>query len=105
MHMECLEKAFRLAHLSHHQILALGGTEPMSGAHGVFPSAEQNMSQLGSALNNLALAALKDLAILQQLTVTNPTLSKTNMMLTATNKNLVESEVKSHAAAGLEDQQ
>ena len=58
------------------------------------------MGQLETALYNLALAALTDLAILQQLTAANLALTTTNAMLTATNKALVDSAIKACAAAG-----
>jgi hypothetical protein len=64
--------AFRLAHLKQQrQILALGGGEPLGGAHGVLPAAAPAIGRLESALNNLALAATNDTAILQQLMAAN----------------------------------
>jgi hypothetical protein len=84
--------AFRLAHLKRQrQILASGGGEPLGGAHGVgpptFPPA---LERLGSALDNLVLAATNDNAILAQLTSANLALTGTIATLTATNKKSVD---------------
>ncbi len=80
--------AFRLAHLKRQrQILALGGGEPLGGAHGVLPESALAIRRLESALNNLALAASNDTAILQQLTAANLALTSSVATLTATNKN------------------
>ena len=94
------KKAFWLAHLRcQRQISALGVLkEPMSGAHGVFPPAGQNMSQLETALGNLALEVATDSAILQQLTLANLSLTTINAVLTTTNKTWVDSAVKARAA-------
>ena len=48
------------------------------------------MGELEKALDNLALAATNDTAILQQLTAANQSLTTTIATLTATNKKLVE---------------
>jgi hypothetical protein len=83
--------AFRLAHLKHwHQILALGGGEPLGGAHGVLPAAGPAIERLEAALNNLVLAATNNTAVLQQLTAANLALMATVGTLTATNKKLVD---------------
>jgi hypothetical protein len=83
--------AFRLAHLKRQrQILASGKGEPLGGAHGVLPAAAPAIGQLESALNNLALAAMKDTAILQQLTAANLALTALVTLLTMTNKKLVD---------------
>ncbi len=83
--------AFRLAHLKHHhQILALGGGEPLGRAHGVLPAAAPAIVRLESVLDNLALAATNDTAILQQLTAANLALTAMVMLLTATNKKIVD---------------
>ena len=71
--------------------------KPMGGANGVFPPASSN--KLEAALDNLALAATTDSAILQQLTAANLALTKANAVLTATNKTLVEAATKAQAAA------
>ncbi len=78
-------------HLKHqHQILASGGGEPLGGAHGVLPAAAPAIGRLESALDNLALAATNDTAILQQLTAANLALTATVTLLTVTNKKLVD---------------
>ncbi len=83
--------AFRLAHLKRQrQILASGGGEPLGGAHGVLPVARPAIKQLEAALNNLALAATNNTAVLQQLTAANLALTATVGTLTATNKKLVD---------------
>ena len=83
--------AFRLAHLKRqHQILASGGGEPLGGAHGVLPAAAPAIGRLETALDNLALAATNDTAVLQQLTAANLALTATIATLTATNKKLVD---------------
>jgi len=83
--------AFRLAHLKRQrQILASGGGEPLGGAHGVLPAAAPAIGRLETALDNLALAATNDTAVLQQLTAANLALTATIATLTATNKKLVD---------------
>jgi hypothetical protein len=83
--------AFRLAHLKRQrQILASGGGEPLGGAHGVLPAAGPAIGRLEAALNNLALAATNDTAVLQKLTSANLALTATIAMLTVTNKKLVD---------------
>jgi hypothetical protein len=64
--------AFHPAHVKRQrQILASGGGEPLGGAHGVLPASSPAIGRLESALDNLALAALNDTAVLQQLTAAN----------------------------------
>ncbi len=83
--------ASRLTHLKRQrQILASGGDEPLGGAHGVLPAAGLAIERLEAALNNLALAATNDTAMLQQLTSANLALTATIATLTATNKKLVD---------------
>jgi hypothetical protein len=67
-----------------------GGGEPLGGAHGVLPAAGPAIGRLEAALDNLALAATNDTAMLQQLTSANLALTATIGMLTATNKKLVD---------------
>ena len=87
------KQKFKLAHLRRQrQLLASGGTEPMGGANGVLPPASSN--KLEAALDNLALAATTDSAILQQSTAANLALTKANAVLTATNKSLVDAATK-----------
>jgi hypothetical protein len=83
--------AFRLAHLKRQrQILASGGGEPLGGAHSVLPAAGLVIKWLEAALNNLALAATNDTAVLQQLTAANLALTATVGTLIVTNKKLVD---------------
>jgi hypothetical protein len=83
--------AFRLTHLKHqHHILALGRGEPLGGPHGVLPAAAPVIGWLESALDNLALAAMNNTAILQQLMAANLALTATVTLLTATIKKLVD---------------
>ena len=85
--------AFRLMHLKRQcQLLALGESEPLGKAHGVFPAAGPAIGQLKKALDNLALAATNGTAVRQQqqLTTANLTLTATVAMLTAINKKLVD---------------
>jgi hypothetical protein len=83
--------AFRLAHLKHQrQILASGGGEPLNEAHGVLPAVEPAIKQLEASLDNLALAATNNTAVLQQLMASNLALTAIVGTLTATNKKLVD---------------
>ena len=84
--------AFCLAHLKRQrQILASGGGEPLGGANGVLPaSLPPVMGRLESALDNLALAATNDKAVVEQLTAANLALTSTIATLTATNKKLAD---------------
>ncbi len=60
----------------------------------MLPAAGPAIGRLERALNNLALAATNDTAVLQQLTVANLALTATIGMLTATNKKLVDAAVR-----------
>ncbi len=83
--------AFRLAHLKRQrQLQALGGGEPLGGAHAVIPTAAPTIDRIGKALENLALAASNDTTVLQQLTVANLALTALVTLLTAANKKLVD---------------
>ncbi len=94
------KQSFRLAHLKHqHQILALGGGEPLRWAHGVLPVGVPATGWLGCALDNLALAAMNNYVMLQQLTVANLALTTTVTAFTATNKTMMDSAVQARAAA------
>jgi hypothetical protein len=87
--------AFRLAQLKRqHQILALGGGEPLGGAHGILPAAAPAIRRLETALDNLALAASNNAVVLQQLTTANLALTATVRILTATNKKLVDAAAR-----------
>ncbi len=72
----------------------LGGGEPLGGAHGVLPASSPAIGWLESALDNLALAASNDTAVLQQLTAANLALTSTVLTLTATNKKLVDAAIR-----------
>jgi hypothetical protein len=86
--------AFCLAHLKRqHQILTSGGSKPLGGAHGIMPNLLPAMDHLGLALDNLALAATNNTAVLQQLTAANLAPTSTIAMLTATKK-LVDTAAK-----------
>jgi hypothetical protein len=87
--------AFCLAHMKRQQqILALGGGEPLGGAHGVVLAAAPAIGRLETALNNLALAATNNTAVLQKLIAANLTLTATITSLTATNKKLVDAATR-----------
>jgi hypothetical protein len=87
--------AFHLANLKRQcQILASGEGEPLGWVHGVLLEAAPAIGQLKIALNNLALAAMNETAILQQLTAANLALTTTVATLTATNKKLVDVAVR-----------
>jgi hypothetical protein len=87
--------AFRLAHLKRQrQIQASGGGEPIRGAHSVLPAPAVTIDRLGTALDNLALAAANDTTVLQQLTAANLALTTSNASLTVANKKLSEALAK-----------
>jgi len=92
--------AFRLAHLKRQrQIQASGGGEPLRGANAVLPAPAGTIDRLGTALDNLALAAANDTTVLQQLTAANLALTTSNASLTAANKKLSEALAKVPAPA------
>jgi hypothetical protein len=72
------------------QIFALGGGEPLGGAHGVIPAAVLAIGHLKTALNNLALVATNNTAVLQQLIAANLAFMATITLLTATKIKLVD---------------
>jgi hypothetical protein len=83
--------AFCLAHLKRqHQHQALGGGKPLGSVHTVIPTAEPTIDCIGAALKNLALAALNDTTILQQLTAANLALMASVTSLMAANKKLLD---------------
>jgi hypothetical protein len=89
---------FRQAHIqSQHQLQASGGGEPLGGAHTVLLAPLGNIDRLGTALDNLALAAANDTTVLQQLNSANLALTATNVTLTAANKKLLEALAKLQA--------
>ena len=90
--------AFRLAHIKRsanykHQ----GGGEPLRGAHSILPAPATTINRLGTALDNLALAAANNTTVFQQLTSANLALTTSNAMLTAANKELSEALAKAPA--------
>jgi hypothetical protein len=83
--------AFHLAHLKHqHQIQASGVGGPLGSAHAVIPIPATTIDRLGTALDNLALAAANNTTVPQQLTASNLALSSLVTTLTAANKKLAE---------------
>jgi hypothetical protein len=87
--------AFCLTHVKRQQqILASGGGEPLGRAHGVIPAAVPVIGHLKTALDNLALASTKDIAVLQQLIAANLALTATITLLTATNKKMVDAATR-----------
>jgi hypothetical protein len=68
----------------------------------MLPAAAPAVARLETALDNLALAATNDTAVLQQLTLANLALTATIGTLTATNKKLVDvvARAKGTPAAG-----
>jgi hypothetical protein len=71
-----------------------GGGEPLGRAHGVIPAAAPAIGHLKTALDNLALAATNNTAVLQQLIAANLALTAPIMLLTATNKKLVDAATR-----------
>ncbi len=87
--------AFRLAHLKRQrQLQASGGGEPLGGAHSVLHSPPVSIDSLGTALDNLALAAANNTTFLQQLTAANLALTTSNATLTEANKKLSKALAK-----------
>jgi hypothetical protein len=83
--------AFCLAHLKcQRQLQALGGGEPIGGAHAVIPTAAPTINRISAALKNLALAASYDTTVLQKLMATNLSLTASVTLLTTVNKKLVD---------------
>ena len=89
---------FRQAHIRRqHQLQVSGGSEPLGRAHAVLPAPAGTIDHLGTALDNLALAAVNDTTVLQQLTAANLALTTTNALLTTANKRLSEALAKLQA--------
>jgi hypothetical protein len=89
---------FRLAHIKRQrQLQASGGGEPLQSAHSVLLAPVATIDRLGIALDNLALAAAKDITVLQQLTTANLVLTTSNATLTAANKKFSEALAKRSA--------
>ena len=72
----------------------LGGGEPIGGANSALPTPAATINHLGTALDNLVLAAANDTTFLQQLRASNLVLATSNAMLTTANKKLSEALVK-----------
>jgi hypothetical protein len=62
----------------------------LDSAHAVIPAPTATIDRLGTALNNLALAAANDTTVFQQLTASNLALSMLVNTLTTANKKLAE---------------
>jgi hypothetical protein len=91
---------FRLAHLKcQHQFQASGGGKALGGAHTVIPTSAPTIEHIGTALKNLALAALNDTTVLQQLTAANLSLMALVTLLMATNKKLVDALAQNKGGA------
>jgi hypothetical protein len=83
--------AFRLAYLKRQrQLQALGGGKPLGGAYTVIPTATPTIDRIGTALENLALTALNDTTVLQQLMVASLALTASVTSLMAANKKLAD---------------
>jgi hypothetical protein len=86
---------FHLAHLKCQrqlQVSVVGG--PLGSAHAVILAPAATIDQLGTALNNLALAVANDITVLWQLRASNLALSFLVTTLTVANKKLVEALAK-----------
>ena len=69
--------AFCLAHIKRQCQLQASGGEPLGGVGSVLPAMAPSIDRLEPALDNLALAATNDTAVLQQLTAANLALTAT----------------------------
>jgi hypothetical protein len=89
---------FRQAHIQRQrQLQASGGGKPLGRAHAALPAPPGTINRLGTALDNLALAAANNTTVLQQLISANLALVATNAALTAANKKLLEALAKLQA--------
>jgi hypothetical protein len=79
------------------QLQASGGGEPLGGANAVRPAPPVTIDRLGTALDNLALAAANDTTVLHQLTSVNLALTATNTALSTANKKLSDALAKLQA--------
>ena len=81
----------------------MGGGEPLGVAHRVLPTdPPATLDRLEVALDNLALAATNDTAVLQQLTTANLAQTNTVTTLTTMNKKLVDAAATRMPATPLE---
>ena len=89
---------FHQAHIRRQrQLQASGGGKLLGEAHTVLLAPSGTIDRLGTALDNLALAAANNTTVLQQLTAANLALTATNAALTAANKKLSEALAKLQA--------
>ncbi len=91
---EAWKIAFCLAHIKRQCQLQASGGEPLGGAGSVLPTVAPSIDRLESALDNLALAATNNTAVLQQLTAANLALMATVTTLTAIKKKLEETAAR-----------
>ncbi len=83
--------AFHLGHLKRQcQFQASGVGGLLGSAHAAIPAPAATINRLGTALDNLALAAANNTTVLQQLMVSNLALSLPITMLAMANKKLAE---------------
>ncbi len=94
--------AFCLAHLKRQrQLQASRGGKTLGSAHAVIPTAAQTIDRIGTALENLALAALNDTTVHQQLTAANLALRASVTFLMAANKKLADSLAQNKGGVAL----
>ncbi len=89
---------FRQAHIRRQrQLQASGGGEPLGKTNAVCPAPPATINCLGTALDNLALAAANNTTVLQQLTSANLALIATNTALSTANRKLLDALAKLQA--------
>jgi hypothetical protein len=92
--------ALRLAHLERQrQLPALVGGEPLGGAYAVIPTATPTIDCIGAAHKNLALGALNDTTILEQLMAANLALTASVTLLMAANNKLADALTRNKGGA------
>jgi hypothetical protein len=74
---------------------------PLGSTQAVTPTPAATIDQLGTALDNLALAVANDTTVLQQSTAFNLALSSLVTMITAANKKLADALTKAKATSPL----
>jgi hypothetical protein len=77
-----------------HQLQASGVGGPQGSTHAATPAPTATIDRLGTALNNLALAAANNTTGLQQLMASNLALSSLVTLVTMANKRLAEAFAK-----------
>jgi hypothetical protein len=100
--IDCTWRAWKVEFCQAHirrqrQLQASGGGKPLARANTVLPAPPGTIDCLGTALDNLALAAANNTTVRQQLTAANLALTATNAGLTAANKKLSEALAKLQA--------